>query len=509
VPKQPLAGAGFNALAPIMGVERMIERGRQLSTAGKIGEAIAIYQQLRTIDPLNTDVLLEFGNALARAKHLRAAIEQYENALRIDPELSEAWLRRGNALADIGRMEEALKCYVHYNELLPEQTLGYFHQAALLYRLGRFAEAVEVYDIAESYSPGNPDIQISRGPALCWAGRHQHALAGLDRTIAQFPTAIEAYINRGMQKILCGDLIGGFQDFEWRWKRRDLATHDRVDYSQPRWLGHTDLAGKTLLLWDEQGLGDTLQFCRYGIVAARAGARVILDVPQALVRLMKTVPEISSVNVSGTMPPDFDLHCPLMSLPLAFGTTVDTIPSFPRYLIGEPDLIQEWRDRLEPLKGIRVGLVWAGSSRWGNADLVATDQRRSMALATLAPLAEIDGCDLISLQLGPPAQQMAAPPAGMILHDFTENLNDFADTAALVENLDLVIAVDTSVAHLTGALGKPIWLMNRFDTCWRWLLDRDDSPWYPTLRQFRQTSPGDWNGVVTRVAEALREFAAT
>jgi Glycosyltransferase family 9 (heptosyltransferase) len=206
--------------------------------------------------------------------------------------------------------------------------------------------------------------------------------------------------------------------------------------------------------------------------------------------------------------PSFDLHCPLMSLPHAFGTTLDTIPAATPYLSAAPVLAANWQERLVGLDGLRIGLVWAGGQRLNVPAAAAMDSRRSIALKALAPLGEISGISFVSLQKDGPAAQVADQSHGLVLHDFTANLHDFEDTAALIVNLDLVISVDTSVAHLAGALGKPVWLLNRFDTCWRWLLNRDDSPWYPTLRQFRQSRPGDWNNAVCAARDALQRLKA-
>jgi hypothetical protein len=215
---------------------------------------------------------------------------------------------------------------------------------------------------------------------------------------------------------------------------------------------------------------------------------------------------VSRVIADRDQLPEHDVRCPMMSLPLAFGTTLETIPANIPYLRADSSLATTWRCRLAATSGLRVGLVWAGSARFGDAELMATDQRRSLPLADLAPIASIEGCSFVSLQLGPPAGQAKSPPAAMKLHDYTDEIHDFMDTAALIQSLDLVIGVDTSVVHLAGAMGKPVWLLNRFDTCWRWLLDRDDSPWYPTMRIFRQPRPGDWASVVRSVTDALRKF---
>jgi hypothetical protein len=257
-----------------------------------------------------------------------------------------------------------------------------------------------------------------------------------------------------------------------------------------------------LLLHAEQGFGDTLQFCRYASLVG-AKARVILEVQPPLVRLCSSLAGVAQIVAQGEPLPAFDLHCPLMSLPLAIGTTLDTVPCEVPYLAAAPELVAGWRKRLAGLDGLRVGLVWAGSPRL-ELDSSAMDRRRSITLATMAPLGEVSGVSFISLQKGEPAAQSPDAALGLALHDFTASLQDFADTAALIEALDLVISVDTSVAHLAGALGKPIWLLNRFDTCWRWLLNRDDSPWYPQLRQYRQPSPGDWSSVMREVRDALR-----
>jgi hypothetical protein len=254
------------------------------------------------------------------------------------------------------------------------------------------------------------------------------------------------------------------------------------------------------MLYAEQGFGDTLQFCRYAPMVAAAGGRVVLVVPKALRRVMLTLQGVARVltEEEDDLPP-FDYHCPLLSLPFAFGTTLETIPAAAAYLYADP---LPWADFLSLLPGLKVGLVWAGKSRTAQPHAVAIDKRRSMRMSEMAPILDAPGCSFVSLQLGPPASQAQALPAGQ-LHDVSGRMTDWADTAGLIMGLDLVIAVDTAVAHLAGALGKPVWMLNRFDSCWRWLRDRDDTPWYPSMRQFRQTSRGDWAGVIERVSRSL------
>jgi hypothetical protein len=332
-------------------------------------------------------------------------------------------------------------------------------------------------------------------------------LAAFDRVIALGQGLSLATYDKAVLLILLGDLSAGLRLHERRW---DLLKGEfQPKSAQPLWLGETSITGKVLYLHREQGLGDTLQFCRYATLAAQAGAQVILEVESTLVRLISTLQGVARVIAEDDPVPDHDLRCPIMSLPLAFGTTIETIPAETPYLRADPSDTETWRDRLQDVKGKKVGLIWAGSSRTGlGAGVMAADRRRSLPLAKLAPVMSVAGCTFFSLQLGPPAEQARHAPGGMVLHDHTAELHDFADTAALVENLDLVISVDTSPAHLAGAMGKPVWLLNRFDTCWRWFLDREDSPWYPTMRIFRQPQPGDWDSVIHALAAALREFAA-
>ena len=263
-----------------------------------------------------------------------------------------------------------------------------------------------------------------------------------------------------------------------------------------------------MFLHAEQGLGDTLQFCRYAPAVAAKGATVILEVPAPLKSLMRTLPGVEHVVSEYDPSRPFDFHCPLMSLPLAFGTRVETIPAPVPYLWPNPFRTSAWRERLARLGGIKVGLVWAGSARLGNPGALLIDRRRSMRLQQMWPFGAIEGVTLVSLQKGEPASQTRPPPPGLAINDWTDELGDFADTAALIEALDLVISVDTSVAHLAGALGKPVWVLNRHDRCWRWLLDREDTPWYPTMRLFTQPRPGDWASVVRRVSGELRDFAS-
>jgi hypothetical protein len=291
----------------------------------------------------------------------------------------------------------------------------------------------------------------------------------------------------------------GWVEYESRWQVQSMHT-PIPELPKPRWTGQ-ELNGETVLLYAEQGFGDTLQFCRYAAMVAAAGGRVIMVVPKSMQSLMRSLGGVAEVlSEDTTALPPFDYQCPLMSLPAAFGTTVETIPAPASYLKADPE---PWADVLNDLPGLKVGLAWAGRSRTAQPHAVAIDRRRSMHLSQMAPLLDVPGCSFVSLQRGLPAAQLQTLPEGKTLHDVSSRLGDWADTAGLVAGLDLVIAVDTAVAHLAGALGKPIWMLNRYDSCWRWLTNRDDTPWYPTMRQFRQATSGDWPGVIARVRRAL------
>ena len=312
------------------------------------------------------------------------------------------------------------------------------------------------------------------------------------------PDCAEAHLNEAMGHLLLGNWDRGWEKFEWRWETEYFKQGKRP-FTQPLWLGTDEIAGKTILLHAEQGLGDTLQFVRYVPLVAERGARIILEVDRPLTRLMETLSGVTQIVAKGDRLPDFDLHCPLLSLPMAFRTKLETIPNAIPYLSAAVVKVQAWEDRLGRRSKPRIGLVWAGTK-----DYVA-DRDRSLTFEQLVPLLDVVGCDFFSLQKGDEAVGQLRDSAWCDrVADFTDEIDDFYDTAALIENLDLVISVDTSVLHLAGALGKPVWLMNRYNTCWRWLRDRDNSPWYPTMLVFRQDATRDSHPVISRIAAALR-----
>jgi tetratricopeptide (TPR) repeat protein len=479
--------------------------GRARKAAGQQKEALASFDRAITLGSTDPGVFNDRGNVLRDLQHPQAALESFDRAIALRLDYAEAFSNRGNALLDLDRHQEALASYGQAIALRPEYAEALGNRGNALVGLDRHEEALASYGQAIALHPGHADALLNRGGVLSVLGQHVAALQSFDEALTVRPDHPATRFGRSLCLLKMGDLARGWTEYEWRWQVPPLATRVRR-FPRPPWLGAEPLAGKTILLRAEQGFGDTLQFCRYAPLVAARGGRVVLAVARPLVRLMATLDGCAQVISERDPVPPYDLHCPLMSLPLAFGTTLETIPP-PARVTPPADRVAEWRRRLAPLAGSRVGLCWAGDPRRSDPAANAIDRRRSMTLAHYAPLARAAGASFIALQKGEAAAEIATPPAGLLVRDWTDELHDFADTAALIEALDLVITVDTAVAHLAATLGKPTWILSRYDGCWRWLTGRDDSPWYPSVRLFRQPAPRDWDAVVSAVAAALRDFA--
>jgi Flp pilus assembly protein TadD len=512
-----------------------LARGNAFSALGQLEDAEAAYREaIRLGDDAAPAAWSNLGNLLKQQGRLEAAEAAYRAALGLRPRFAEALTNLGNLLAERGRGEEAEACCREAIRLRPDLPEPYNNLANLLRPLGqleeaeaacrealrlrpryvsalnnlgnalrdqsRFEEAERCYRDVIASQPDHVESLNNLGTLLYDQGQPAAAEAQFRAALALRPDYVDGQVNLALNLLLMGRFEEGWERYEWRWQRRKPEQHRGFD--QPLWDGGPT-GDRVLLIHAEQGFGDTLQFCRFAAAAA-IGRRVVLEVQPALVELLRCLPGIEQVVARGARLPPFDCHCPLLSVPHKLGSSLSTLPTAP-YLRAEPSLVDAWRHRLAPLDGLKIGLVWAGNPT------MAADRRRSIRLAQLGPLGRLPGLHFISLQKGPEAAQAAEPPPGMALHDWTGELKNFADTAALIEALDLVIGVDTGVVHLAGALGKPTWLLNRYDRCWRWMIDRDDSPWYPSLRQFRQDRPGDWAGVIERVAGALaaRRAAAT
>jgi len=477
--------------------EALNNRGNILHDLGRHDEALASFARALTIRPGYFKALYNRGLVLQDLKRPDAAVASFDAALASNPGHAEAWNSRGTALYGLRRLDEALASFGKALAINPAYAEALCNRGLVLRALNRPEEALAHFDQALAIRPHYPEALNNRGIALKDLKRVEAALAAFAKAQAQDPDNAEAHLNEGLCRLVLGDFQRGWQKYEWRWETEQQKSAKRV-FSQPLWLGKEDIAGKRILLHAEQGLGDTIQFCRYARMVMARGASVVLEVQPELKSLMGSLGGASIVIGWGETPPPFDLHCPLLSLPLSFNTTLDTIPDETPYLAADPNKVATWSDRLARTRGAKIGIVWAGNPR---AHLAL--RRRSMHLSQFAPLAQVAGVSFVSLQKGDPAEQAGSPPAGMQLIDWTKQLTDFSETAALVEALSLVIAIDTSVAHLAGALGKPIWLLDQFEPEWRWLVEREDSSWYPTMRIFRQPRPGDWDSAMDRVAAEL------
>ncbi|MGB8843580.1 MAG: tetratricopeptide repeat-containing glycosyltransferase family protein [Aliidongia sp.] len=506
-----------------MTAQPLADRFRQaqaLHRAGRLAAAEAGYRQILAIDPRHADSLNYLGILASQSGRNEVAADLVGRAITLRPRIADYHDNLGLVLRALGRLDEAGRCHRKALRLDPHHANAQNHLGALAGQMGRPADAERHYREAVRLDARHVEAHNNLGVALVAQDRpeealgHFHAalrldaryvdpyanLAGALRNLGRTaeaeaalraglhlaPNASQLRYNMAGLLLLTGRFEAGWPLYEERHHLSAAPSPPAV----PRWSGGAT-GDRVLLLQAEQGAGDTILACRY-LPLFPPETRLILEVPPELCRLLNGFGRQYRMVSRGDALPAFDLQCSVMSLPLAFGTILGTIPAATPYLHAVPDDVAVWRRRLEQLPGLRVGLVWAGNP------VHAEDQRRSISPDLLAPFGTIAGISFVSLQKG----WMGQPPP-LRLVDWTGELDDFADTAALIAGLDLVIGVDTAVVHLAGALGKPVWLLNRFDPHWLWLLDRTDSPWYPTLRQFRQTRPGDWTGVITAVGRAL------
>jgi tetratricopeptide (TPR) repeat protein len=470
-------------------------RANVLHALKRFDEAMASHDRALALRPDLVEAHTNRGSTLHELKWFDEALASHDRALALRPDYFEAHYNRGNALYKLKRFAEALASYERALALRPDYVEALANRGVALHCLNRFEEALASYDRALAVRPDYAQAFVNQGDTLCELRRFEEAMASYDRAIALRPDYEEAHSHEGMWRMLIGDFERGWQKLESAWivvRQRNA----KRSFSQPQLFGSHELKGKTVLLHAEQGYGDMIQFCRYAPLIAERGARVILEVFEPLRALMGTLPGVAQIVTTGEPLPDFDVHCPLLSLPLALGAGSATIISQTPYLWASPQAVMDWNGRLGPRQRPRIGLAWSGQPSHDN------DHNRSMRLSSLLrPLAGFDATYVSLLQ---DVREDDAP----VLQDsdvrhFGNELKTYADTAALIANLDLVISVDTSVAHLAGALAKPLWLLLPFTPDWRWQLDRDDSPWYPTARLFRQDETRGWDGVLARVQAAL------
>jgi len=479
--------------------EALSNRGNALKELKRFEEALASYDRALTLRPDYAETLCNRGLTLLELKRFEEALASCDRALMLRPDYPEALSNRGNALRQLKRFEEALASYDRALALRPDYAGALSNRGLILHELERFEEALASCDRALSVRPDHVEALLNRGNALSELRRFDEALASYDRALTLRPDYAEAHLNEALTRLLVGEFEDGWEKHEWRWETKQHRSARR-GFTQPLWTGRENIADKAVLLHAEQGLGDTIQFCRYvPLVAARA-ARVILEVQRPLHELMSTLCGATQILSRGDPLPDFDMHCPLLSLPLAFGTRLESIPSTTPYLHTPTHTLRHWTTRLGSPDRPRVGVCWAGSPNFKG------DLSRSIGLSPMLSLLAHTDAQFFGLQ-----KDLRAGDAEILRHNpqithLGDEIETFSDTAAVISSMDLVISSDTSVVHLAGALGKPIWILLQYVPDWRWLLDREDSPWYPTARLFRQDETRDWDSVIARVRAALHDF---
>ena len=521
-------------IAAVNDTDALFKQAGLLHQLGHLGLAQAIYQEILAIDPRHVNALHFLGltywklNQIEKGLDLidqaiglapskpklhfnkavllegwgkfAQAIESYDCAIAQDCNYVEAWVNRGSNLKKLGQFEEAIQSFEQAIAIDADCAPAYSNLGNTFAAMRRWEETLSYYEKSIQIAPHVDTHHINKSNALRMLGRFEDAQMCFDLALQSKPDSANLKWNMAYLLLLTGRWGRAWELYESRWDYQDNAQYRRY-FEQPLWTGEQSLSGKTILLHHEQGLGDTIQFCRYAKLVHQRGAKVILQVPRSLLQLMDGLSGID-VHLETDQPlPPFDFHCPLLSLPLAFQTTMATVPNDGPYLFANIEKANHWRRRIGIHQKLKVGLVWSGGVREGQREL---NETRNIALPILASaLADLD-IAVFSLQKGEPEEsairgcELAFWPRGNF-YNFADEIKDFADTAAIIENLDLVISVDTSTLHLAAAMGKPTYLLNRYDTCWRWMLDADNSLWYPSLKIYRQDATMDWQVVIKRV----------
>jgi tetratricopeptide (TPR) repeat protein len=502
--------------------------GSLLREKKQFNEAIVCYQTALKINPDYIHTYINMANIFLEIKQLDEAITCCQKAIQINPNVDEAYAKIGLALTDMGRSDEANSFYRKANQLNPNNRIALYGLCTILQCKGQLDEASQYYHKLLELDPNYAKAHYGLGFTFRDKGQLDEAINCFQKAIKLKPTFIEAHIGLGsafLKKgqideastsyqnaieldsdnpiahhdwafclISLGDLSHGWKEHQWVYKTQE-GINFLQNYSEPLWTGF-DISGLTVLLHDGPlgsfGFGDTIQFIRYAPLIVERGAKVIFECKKELISLLKNVDGVNQIMELGGKPFRFDVHCHLMDLPFIFDISLDNIPANVPYISVNPALIHKWGEKIQQERAtLKVGLVWGGGSG------------KYCNLKTYSLLGSLDKIIFYSLQKGPAADEAKNPPDGMQFIDLTNEIYDFTDTAALIEHLDLVISVDTSVAHLAGALGKPVWTLLPFASCWRWMRNSEDSPWYPTMRLFRQPSPGDWESVIIKVKDEL------
>lgn len=474
--------------------EAWYDRGLVLRDLGRQPEAQESYSKAIGLRPDYAEAHNAAGLTMQDQGQMDAALVEHDKAVTLKPELADAWNNRGNALHSLGRHDEALASFDRALALGAHAAHSWNNRGGVLDSLGRSDEALASYDRALALDPNLAGAWSNRGVLLNNLGRRAAARTSFERAIAVDPNSADGNWNLSLLDLQQGDFARGWQRHEWRWKVPSLKLMERA-FAAPAWTGRESLAGKTVLLHADQGFGDAIQFSRYAALVAARGARVILEVRAPLVRLLADAPGVAQALAFRDPLPAFDFHCALASLPSAFGTELATIPAPEGYLHADAAEVARWRTALGDTHRPRIGLAWSGNPQHAN------DARRSIALQELiAALPEEFEYVVLQKDVRVADQPLIAARG---ITDLTAQIIDFRDTAALCAAMDLVISVDTSIAHLAGALGKEVWVLLPYNPDWRWMLDRKDSPWYTSARLYRQGAPDDWSDVLGAVRADL------
>ena len=477
--------------------EAYMNCGVALRELGRDGEAMNAFLTAVKVKPDYAEAWFNVALTLHRLERFEDAIQGYENALRIKPDYADAHDKRGIALHKLGRTCEALRCFDTALGINPQHSDSYLNRGVALQFARRFEDALESLERALELKPDYAEAHLYKGVALKDLNRLDEALQSYERAIALKADYADAHWNKSLVLLALDQSQDAWRLYEWRKQIKDLV--GRRDYPRPLWTGDEDLNGKRVLVYWEQGLGDTIQFCRYLAQFKDAGARVLFAPQKQIRRLMGGLEATFEVVDDNISPADFDYHAPMLSLPLAFKTDMLNIPARIPYLKAEKDRVAFWRDKIGR-QGFKIGICWQGSTG-------KVDSGRSFSLAQFHALSQLSHVRLISLHKGAGEAQLCDLPNGMVVETLGEGFDAgedaFLDSAAVMTCCDLVITSDTAVAHLAGALGVRTWVALQFMPDWRWLLKRSDSPWYPTMRLFRQTSDGDWETLFMSIKDAL------
>lgn len=482
--------------------------GITLAKQGRVNEAEQFFRRAIQMDGGFVPAYENLARCCRMQDHFAEAEQVYRTMIQRWPGNAGNYDHLGWMLREQKRQAEAVPLLQKAVEIQPGNTEYRYHLGLLYNDLYDLENALGALNAVILLHPHHKESRRERAVVLWRQNKFDEAARELDAVLAEHPTYLEAFQGRAELRLLMGELGRGFKEYECRWDDPDFSEIKFIKkyrphgFPRPQWKGE-DISGKTLLVYGEQGFGDVIQFIRYLPMVVQRGAKCILQVPGPLKSLMEQLPGVEKVILHGEKDPAYDLYVSLMSLPAIMGTTLENVPADAPYLRVPERIRESWqRQMAEYGSDLKVGLCWAGRPDHYN------DARRSSALKHFAPLAGVPNVKFFSLQKGPAAAQAQTPPAGLNIINISHRLSDFVDTAGMIEQLDLVISVDTSVVHLAGALGKKVWTMIPFTPEWRWMIGRSDTPWYPTMRLFRQTSPGDWVGIFERAAEELRELSA-